>query len=249
MQITILGAGTCLPFSGFSPAGYLLETSKATLLLDAGPGTLGRGADHGFDYRDLSHILITHLHPDHTLDLLTIIQAFGATPGWTRTDELSLIGCIGLKGFIERQLEIFQDIGPETFSLKVTELAAENVRFPNWTLSSAYTGHTDSSLAFRIEADNKSIVYTGDVANPESLVDLSRDADLLICECSFPGSHHSEDHLNADQVGHLAHASAVDRVLLTHLYPPAIDSDVVGQVQQHFNGRVDKARDGLIVSL
>jgi len=249
MQLTVLGAGTCLPFTGFSAPGYLLELSEDTLLLDAGPGTLGRIAGHDFDYRDLRFILITHLHPDHTLDLLTIIQAFGATPGWTRTDELSLIGCTGLKGFIERQLDIFQDIGPETFSLNVIEMDAGSLRFPNWTLTSALTGHTKSSLAFRVEADNRSIVYTGDVAKPEGLVDLCRDADLLICECSFPNNDHSEDHLNAAQVGRLAHACSVKGVLLTHLYPLAIHADVVGQVQQHFSGRVEKARDGLIIAL
>jgi ribonuclease BN (tRNA processing enzyme) len=249
MQLTVLGAGTCVPVAGFSAPGYLLEFSGVSLLLDAGPGTLGRLPAHDFNYQDLRNILITHLHPDHSLDLLTMIQALGATPGWTRTDELNLIGCSGLRDFIQRQLEIFPDIGPETFSLNTIELEVGTTQFPGWSLKSALTGHTPSSLAFRIDADQKSIVYTGDVANPESLIDLCQNADLLICECSFPDSDHSDDHLNTYQVGTLAHASQVKSVLLTHLYPPAIHSDIVKQVQRHFSGTVEKARDGMIVSL
>ena len=249
MQLTVLGAGTCLPAVGYSAPGYLLKLRGESLLLDAGPGTLGRLQAHDFNYQDLRNILITHLHPDHTLDLVTLIQALGATPGWTRTEELNLFGCAGLKDFMERQLEIFQDIGPETFSLNTIELEGGTTEFPGWSLKSALTGHTPSSLAFRIDADQKSIVYTGDVADPEGLIDLCQNADLLICECSFPESDRSDDHLNAYQVGTLAHASQVKSVLLTHLYPPAIRSDIVQQVQRHFNGTVEKARDGMIVSL
>ncbi len=61
-----------------------------SVLMDAGPGTLARLAAAGVSYRDLEYVLVSHLHADHTLDLVTLLQATNAIPEWTRTRPLNL---------------------------------------------------------------------------------------------------------------------------------------------------------------
>ncbi len=92
IRVVILGAGTAIPMTGYSPAGNLVQTDSGFLLVDVGPGTLSRLAAVGVDYRELDHILITHHHSDHTLDLVTLVQAYDSTPGWVREEVLQLIG-------------------------------------------------------------------------------------------------------------------------------------------------------------
>ena len=126
MKITVLGAGTCIPSKGYSAPGDVLSDQSSTMLVDPGPGSIARLSALGYDYRMLTHVYFSHLHPDHTLDLLTLIQALGATPGWQRGDELVLLGCPGLTDFVEALLRTYRDITPETFDLKIEEFGADS---------------------------------------------------------------------------------------------------------------------------
>jgi ribonuclease BN (tRNA processing enzyme) len=249
MKITVLGAGTCLPYPNFSPSGYLLHLDKVSFLLDAGPGTIARMATHGGNYQELEYVLISHLHPDHVLDLFTLLQANNATPGWSRSQELTIIGCKGIKSFLDQQFNLIDGIKPETFSLQIFEMGAETLDFSSWSLTSALTSHTTTSLAYRITANQKSLVYSGDAANIENLVQLALDAQILVCECSLPDGWQIPDHLTPGQIGVLAQQARVEQVVLTHRYPQAIQADVISQVKHHYDGRVYAAIDGFSLDI
>src|SRR5713226_9361367 len=122
MELTVLGAGTALPVKGRSPAGYLVRVGERPLLFDAGPGTLTRLAAAGASYRELEQVFVSHLHADHVLDVVTLLQASNATPGWRREAPLTLTGCRGLAGFVGRMREIFDGAEPEGFGLEVREM-------------------------------------------------------------------------------------------------------------------------------
>ena len=249
MKITVLGAGTCIPSVGYSPAGYVLTGHSSTVLMDPGPGSIARMSINGLDYRHVNLVLVSHLHPDHTLDLMTLIQALGSTPGWWRTEALTLLGCHGLTDFVGTLLRVYPDIGPETFALKMLEFDRDPVDIGEWHLTSARTGHTPESLATRIESGGRSVVYTGDVADPGAIVDICRGVDTLLCECSFPDGLGVPDHLTPGQVGQLARAASVGRVVLTHFYPSATKADLVSEVKKAFSGSVTMAHDGMVVEL
>ena len=115
MKLTVLGAGTALPVRGHSPSGHLLEIGEERLLFDLGPGTLARLAAAGVSYKELTRVFVSHLHSDHVLDLVTLLQASNATPEWTRERPLELIGCQGLAAFVERITALFDGTAPEGF--------------------------------------------------------------------------------------------------------------------------------------
>jgi ribonuclease BN (tRNA processing enzyme) len=249
IRLVILGAGTAIPVPGYSPAGYLVQIENLPLLVDIGPGTLSRLAEAGVDYRLLDTVLITHHHSDHTLDLVTLLQAYDSTPGWTRTDPLHLIGGIGTAKFYDQLMAAYPGIAPSSYNLELREITEESLDFPSWKLSTALTGHTSYSLGYRLETGGKSIVFSGDAVLTPGLVNLARQADVFICECSFPGRAAPSEHLAAEQVGWIAREAGVKRLLLVHLYPPARDADVVSQVRREFAGLVEIAYDGLEVLL
>ena len=179
MHLTILGAGTAVPSPRRSPAGYLLRVGGEPLLFDAGPGTLARLAAAGLSYKELRRVFVSHLHSDHVLDLVTLLQASNATPGWTRAEPLELLGCRGLAALVRQVTAAFDGTAPEGFALQVTELGEERHDLGGWTLETAFTAHTPGSLAFRVEADNHAVVYSGDAIESDGLAQLARGADVI----------------------------------------------------------------------
>lgn len=245
MRLTILGAGTSLPVAQHSAAGYLVRVDDIPLLLDSGPGTLGRLAAAGVSYRDLQYVFITHLHSDHTLDLVTLLQSLVATPGWKREEPLQITGCMGLDSFLQQLMQVYNGVAPRGYELIVSEMKEERREFPAWTVETVLTGHTENSIGFRIEAEGRVLVYSGDAVESDRLVRLAREADVFVCECALPSGSPPTNHLRADQVGRIARKANVQRLVLTHLYPPALQTDVVAQARAEFGGTVIKAIDGM----
>ena len=243
--MTVLGSGTCVPLPARAAPGYLVRIGETPILVDAGPGTLARLSASGVSYKDLAVVLVSHLHPDHTLDLATLLQACNSTPGFRRSLPLTFVGCRGLSSFISRLFEIYEGIEPEGYALEVREMGAETTSYPpGWTLTTDLSGHTLSSLCFRFEWGDRVLAYSGDASSAGRLARLARGADLLICECALPDGWSVPDHLNAGQVGEIAREAGVGRVVLTHLYPPSQEADVVTQVRERYGGQVSLASDG-----
>jgi ribonuclease BN (tRNA processing enzyme) len=244
MELTILGAGTAVPMPQRSPAGVLVRVGETPLLFDMGPGTLARLAAAGISYRDLEYVFLTHLHSDHTLDLVTFLQVNESTPGWTRTNPVHLTGCRGTQKLYEQLMSAYPGFAPKSYALEIRELGAERVDFGAWTIEAAPTRHTGSSIGYRVEAEGKAVVYTGDAVECDDLKHLARGADVFVCECAFPRGWTTLDHMTSDTVGRVAHAANVKRVVLNHLYPPAQAVDIAAQVRQEYAGEIIVAVDG-----
>jgi len=80
--------------------------------------------------------------------------------------------------------------------------------------------HHAGGVAYRIEADGKSVTYSGDTAPDDNLIKLAKETDTLVHECSFPSEEFLLGlHTTATELGHLAAKAECKRLVLTHLYP------------------------------
>ena len=75
MRVVILGSGTLVPTGVRGPAGYAVLSAGRVLLVDGGSGTLRRLYEAGIDYRAIDQLFYTHVHPDHTGDLVPFLFA------------------------------------------------------------------------------------------------------------------------------------------------------------------------------
>jgi ribonuclease BN (tRNA processing enzyme) len=249
MELFLLGTGTAIPVKLHSPAGLLVVAGGQPILLDIGPGTLGRLNQAGFAPSQLDHLLLTHFHPDHTLDLASLLQVFNYTPGAERTRPFSITAPLGIEDFYRRLLELYPDLSPLNYELKFNPIFRGGFSIGQIQVQTVPTGHTPESIAYRLYDGEHSMVYSGDASPRGELARLAAGADLLVCECSFPSGWETEDHLNADTAGALAKQAGVKSLVLTHTYPPAQVVDLVAQVRRHFDGKVQLAVDGLHLSL
>lgn len=243
MRLHILGSGTCVPNIRRGSSGYALELSKSTILLDCGNGTTWKLGRVGIDYLNVDHIFITHFHPDHTADIIPFLFAT-KYPHPTRFREKPLV-IWGPKGFIDLYSCLktaYHDwIAPDLLTVK--EVNEEPVILEDFVLTASDTLHTENSIAYRIESNGKSLVYSGDTGYTEKLVELAKEADLLLIECSFPDELKFYAHLTPTEVGKIANASQAKKIILTHLYSDCDEIDVISQVKNHVDVDVILAED------
>lgn len=249
MRLIILGSGTTDPTTQRNEPGYLLEIGRDLILIDAGSGTKEHIVDSGNDYLKINHILISHTHADHVADLPALFWSW-----WVRKkgDRMTILGPKGMERFIKKIVEAFFPHFEDyfLFKLRIIEMHDSIYRTRNWKVQSVFTwrqGHTYSpyALAYRISYGKKSFVYGADMCYdyPESLIKISRDADLLLIESAVPEKMKSDDHLTPGRAAQIATRAKVKKLVLTHFYPPCEKYDIKKQAQKYYKGPIELAKD------
>ena len=213
IKVTLLGTGVGIPQPGRSQSALLVETERP-LLLDCGAGTLLRLDQAGIDVENLDAVLLTHLHLDHVSDLLALANAryLRQLPG------LEVYGPVGTAAwlktlhsafpYLEKMEVTAHEVQPmDDFSRQGFDIFAEEAK------------HSVTALAYRIEAEDKVLVYSGDTEPSPRVAALAEGADLLIHECSFPEPFDVTNHSTPKRLGRMI--KNVKRVVLTHFYPQA----------------------------
>ena len=247
MILTVVGSGTLVPHPRRSTPALALGEGAFQATVDGGSGTLRRQAELGIDFRRTHTLCFTHIHPDHTLDLLHFLFASKYTPGFERVDPVRVVGPVGFGAFLERLRDGYRgwtDGGDA--GIEIVELAGgDRLQVGPLAVEAARMDHTVTDLGYRFRAPGGGCaVFTGDTGWSDALVELARDADLLVSECSGDEAHPAPGHLTAPEVGRLAAAARVGQVVLTHLYPLSDDRIRVSQVAAAFDGPVHLAADG-----
>ncbi len=253
-RIIILGSGTCVPSLSRSPCSFLLQTGGRHLLFDCGPGVMRRLLETGVTIFDISHIFLSHFHPDHTGELASLLFALKYPAPTNQTQPLTVVAGNGFKAFFERLKGVYGDwivLPPDRFN--VVELdthQADSRAFEGFTVTSMPVAHGPESIAYRIvDADGKAVVYSGDTDVCDGLTAIAADADLMICESAFPDSQKVDGHLTPSLAGKIAQKARVKQLILTHFYPACESTDVEKQCRSTYNGKVLAAQDLMTVTL
>lgn len=225
-------------------------------LVDCGYGALKACVQAGISLGSISNVFITHLHDDHTADIAALLAL-----KWTATQNpgpATVHGPYGTIAMVEaaiafskanveiRRIDEGRTVDPKTIfhgrdleAPKITEVftddrvtvqAVENTHFPE----RAKAKMDYRSFAYRFNTATRSIVFSGDTAYSESLIELARGADVFVCEvlatangqnANAPaqnnntesiGRHVRETHSTPEDVGKMAAAAKVKTVVLSH---------------------------------
>jgi ribonuclease BN (tRNA processing enzyme) len=247
MELIVLGSGTGVPSLRRGSPAYAVSAAGRLILLDLGSGACRALLRHGLNFSQADVIALSHLHPDHTGDLVPFLFASHYSLGYTRQEPFWLLAAQGFQDFHARLKAAY---GPWVEApaglLQVQELSPEGPDRFVWeslTIKSAPVNHIDGSLAYRLEAGGQSLVYSGDTDVSDSLVELARGADLLVLECANPFK--VPGHLTPEEAGHVAAQAGVKRLVLSHFYPPCDEMDVVALAAKKFTGEIIRAEDGM----
>lgn len=247
MELTVLGSGTVAPSVGRTAPAHWVSAGSVRLLLDCGAGVLHRAAQFGVDWPGVTHVALTHFHPDHwgELPMLLFALKWGTLP--PRSAPLQLLGPVGLKTRLTVLAGALGDwVLDSGYPLDVREIepGGQAVLGDGIALEACKTPHTEESLAYAVRGRQARLVYTGDTGRSDALARWARDCDLLLAECSLPDGQGIAIHLTPSEAGALARAAQAHRLVLTHFYPAIEGTDPASVAARAFGGEVIAARDG-----
>ncbi len=220
MQLRFVGCGDAFGSGGRLNTCFHVSGQQANLLIDCGATSLPALQRYGISRNDIDLILITHFHADH----------FGGVPFLLleaqcsrRKRPLVIAGPHGIDLRLTRLMEaMFENstLNKQHFELSVIGLdpGVPHV-FGEVTVTPYPVVHGDSGgpfYAYRVEAEGRSIAYSGDTQWTDSLIAAGREADLFISE-AYTYERATKSHLSLKTLEtHLPQINP-KRVVLTHM--------------------------------
>ncbi len=250
MEIIILGSGTCVPSLKRGSSGLILRIGERILLFDSGTGTLERMLKRGITYLDLDVVFYTHTHPDHIADLVPLVFAckYGENP---RRRDLPIIGGRGFKTYFQAIQGVYgRWLQPDLFQIPIREVYDDILEYDLFRVIARPMIHLPESVAYRVESnEGKSAVLSGDTDYCPDLVELARDADVLVIESALPDEMKAEGHLTPSLAGRIGREANCKKLVLTHLYPVCDSVDIVEQCKREYRGELLIAEDLMEISI
>jgi ribonuclease Z len=203
-----------------------VEESAGVLLIDCGGDVLQRMMAAGLDPVRLHALVLTHEHPDHISGFPLLIEKL-----WLmgRTDPLPVYGPAPALAIARALFEAFHTTGwlgvPEREWHPIPlEAGAEVFSDDVFDVISTPVIHPVPTIGVRVRnAGGATVAYSADTAKCDAMVDIARNADVLVHEAtgSQPGVHSS-----AQEAAEVAADAGAGRLVLVHLPPGLAPSDV-----------------------
>jgi ribonuclease BN (tRNA processing enzyme) len=238
MRLTVLGSGAACPPPGVNSSGYLLEDDGQTLLLDCGHGIASAvlGVRPEFD---IDHILITHMHADHFIDVIPLRFRVTREMGGVRDRQIQLHLPPGGTDALHQIMRAISFVLREYDPKAVLQLGSLQVRF-------APAEHYVPAWSIRVDGSG-SLVYTGDTAPKDEVTELARDCDLFVAEGTLaePETGPVRGHLTPEQAAAMACGANAQEMLLTHFWYGTDLKEAERRAASVFPGPLTIASDGL----
>ncbi|WP_431042674.1 MBL fold metallo-hydrolase [Streptomyces sp. P1-3] len=244
-DLTVLGSATPYPAPDNPCSGYLVSTADTRLWLDAGTGTLAALLRHTTLDR-LDGIWISHLHADHSADLLTAY--YGALYADVElTAPIPLYGPPGIADRLAHFLTNTSVRSPIESAFAVQELHdGHRAQVGGLTLTSRTVAHGIPAFAVRVEGHGASLVYSGDTAPCANLTTLAEDCDVLLCEAESAAALDDGEqvHHTPEDTGQTAHSARAGHLIVTHVGPFLTPEEAVSRAAKRYDGPIDYAAPG-----
>lgn len=244
MHVRVVGSGDAFGSGGrYQTCIALAEDARApaTVLVDCGATTLTALREQQLDPNPVRAVVISHLHGDH----------FGGLPFMVldgqfrrRTQDLTVIGPPGTRHRLDQAMETFYPGSTQVarrFEVRVVEHThARPVEDGSLRITPFEVSHASGAPAYalRVDGPTASMAYSGDTEWTDSLLEAADGVDLFLCEGYSPKP--VRWHLDLDALARQRHRLTCRRLVLTHLSPTALASDLEDW---------EVAHDGLCIDL
>lgn len=261
MKLTIVGCSGSFPGPASAASCYLLTAHDGVrpwrVLVDLGSGALGDVQKY-MDLEDIDAILLSHLHPDHCMDLCGLHVAVRWAPnGWNR-DRIAVYGPVETADRLATAYGLDLDPGMHEEFDFIHWQERRPVTIGPFKVTPYSVNHpTPEAFALRVEVteydgtgvDRKVVLaYSGDTDSCQGLQDAAERADFYLCEAAFEegrDDHVKDVHLTGKRAGESAAQAQVKRLLLTHIPVWTDTNTVVAEAREVFDGEVAAAVAGV----
>ena len=243
-------------------------------VVDCGEGVSRQLVFANVPLRNLRYLFITHHHSDHNLDYGNLmynawvsgfkggIDTYGPPPIEKITNLFLEMNAYDINIRIpdEGRSPLKPMIHPHEFSKGGVIMEDEHVK-----VSAALVNHppVEPAFAYRFDAPDRSIVFSGDTTPCDNLIKLAQGADVLVHEvihkpsltrlmARIPNADRLIEHIVASHtthidVGKVAKAAGVKTLVLNH-FVPVDDSSLTDEMwiegpKTHFDGKIIAGKD------
>lgn len=274
-RLILLGTGGGpRPRTNRVASAQVILINDSAYVVDCGDGVARQLVAAGVSLTQLRNIFITHQHSDHNADYGNLIMA-----AWT----------VGLERRIdtwgppplEKITKLFLEMNAYDINIRIAdegkpalvplvhahEFTRSGILFndANVKVTTAQVRHppVEPTFAYRFDTPDRSIVISGDTAPSNNLIELAKDANVLVHEAMYlpaidrlaarvPNAtrlkqHILASHTSAEDAGRVAQTAGVKLLVLSHLIPAddlAITDEMwITAAKSHFRGPVIVGKD------
>lgn len=250
MRLTVIGCSGSFPSKDSPASCYMISATDHhgktwRILVDMGNGAFG-GLQSHVRLEEIDAILVSHLHPDHCIDLSGVHVAVKWDPrGWSK-GPIPLYGPSDIHEYLLHAHGLSEEVGMHTEFDFHTWAEHQQVKIGPFTVTPYPVVHpVKEPYALRIECDSPSghttLTYSGDTDSCPGLVEAAHNADLFLCEAAYQegrDDHLRGIHLTGKRAGQAAKEAHVRNLLLTHL-PVWNDPETIrAEAQGVFDGGI-----------
>lgn len=278
-QLVLLGTkgGPRVGGARANPANVLLIDGEPHVV-DCAYGAATQLVKAGVPLPSISKVFITHMHSDHNLEYGPMLYSAWAAGlhrpvdvwGPPTLDTMTRAFMESMKFDID--IRIHDEGKPDLRKLVRThEFAHGGVILHNDKVKVTAVRNLHppihDSFALRFDTRDRSIVFSGDTTYCPAVAELAKGADVLVHEVIYvpavdamvkrvPNAATLKEHLLAshtttEDVGRIAAAAGVKKVVLSHIVPgddPSITDDMLlDGVRKHFGGEAIVGKDLMVI--
>lgn len=220
MRLTVLGKYGPFPPKNGATSGYLLQSKTQNVLLDLGAGTLSR-LQEKVSIKDLSFIVLSHLHFDHVSDMGVLSYALSFSG---RKDKINVY----LPKF---NCDVYSALSKiEFFNLVNVE---EGVEYKEGNLSFSFYKMTHPVICYGVKINDgvSQFAYTGDTTINDNLKPLLIGVDLAVVDGAFLKNDHdkTKPHMSVTEASMLT--KYAKKIIVSHISYKYIDDEVEAEIK------------------
>lgn len=249
-KIIILGSAYAVADEGAENTHLFIQQNEHGILVDCGSSPIVRLKRAGIHSEQITDLILTHFHPDHVSGVPLLLMDM-----WLmgRKGPLNIYGLDYTISRMEAMLELFSwkswpDFYPVHFHTLPDAERTPILDASDLRIYSSPSCHMIPSIGIRAEflPQQKTAVYSSDTEPCQSVVRLSRDADILIHEATGE----EEGHSSAQQAAMIAAQANVGQLFLIH-YPTdkSVQTSLAAEASSVFHGNVELARDFMVIEI
>jgi ribonuclease BN (tRNA processing enzyme) len=208
MRLTVLGTGSARPVGDSAQSGVLVESGETAILFDIGSGIASEVEAH-VGATNLAALFVGHYHADHWIDIGPMrykfpwgepaprpLPVFLPPGGREKLDHLA--AAINERPrFFDPAFDITEYESGQRFQVGPVSVVPHAV------------GHYVPAYSMEITGPaGERIIYAGDMGPSEMIIELARDAELLILEATLENGATDDA-----RRGHLDTPEAIDHVV------------------------------------
>ncbi|RMH53679.1 MAG: MBL fold metallo-hydrolase [Bacteroidetes bacterium] len=233
-QLHLLGTGASISDPHRTTTMLAVTDGPSTVVIDCGGDVVQRLLAAGIALDTIEALIITHEHPDHVGGFPLFMEKIWLAP------RRRPIPIYGIHAALDQARRTFATFDTSTWEGLPERIWHEVPHTPgalvledaHWRITAAPVVHPVPNIGLRIESKTSGgvVAYSCDTEPTPSVVELGREADLLVHEANgyLPGVHSSPE-----QAARVAREAQARRLLLVHL-PPGLTEADLAEARAHF---------------